>query len=118
MMNITMMFVSLKYLNLNKENLNGKLKVIFQPAEEEVGGAKAMIEQRPDFFKDLTHVFGFHIWNQIELEKIAFNDNTVFVSADTFEIEALKVVWCYAALKCRSNFYSSKFNNFGAINNK
>ena len=82
-----MMLVSLKYLNLNKENLNGKLKVIFQPAEEEVGGAKAMIEQRPDFFKDLTHVFGFHIWNQIELGKIAFNDNTVFVSADTFEIE-------------------------------
>ena len=65
-----MMLVSLKYLNLNKENLNGKLKVIFQPAEEEVGGAKAMIEQRPDFFKDLTHVFGFHIWNQIELGKI------------------------------------------------
>ena len=35
----------------------------------------------------MTHVFGFHIWNQIELGKIAFNDNTVFVSADTFEIE-------------------------------
>ena len=86
---IAMMLVSLKYLNLNKENLSGKLKVIFQPAEEEVGGAKAMIEQRPEFFKDLTHIFGFHIWNQIELGKIAFNDNTVFVSADTFEIEVI-----------------------------
>ena len=80
---VAMMLIALKYLNLNKENIAGKLKVIFQPAEEEVGGAKAMIEQKPDFFKDFTHVFGFHIWNQIDLGKIAFNDNTVFVSADT-----------------------------------
>ena len=54
---IAMMLVSLKYLNLNKDNLSGKLKVIFQPAEEEVGGAKAMIEQRPEFLRSHTHIW-------------------------------------------------------------
>ena len=84
---VAMMLVSLKNINSRKDELSGTLKVIFQPAEEEIGGAKVMIEQKPEFFSDLTHVFGFHIWNQIELGKIAFNDSTVFVSADTFEIE-------------------------------
>ena len=84
---VAMMLVFLKHINSKKNELAGTLKVIFQPAEEEVGGAKVMIEQKPEFFGDLTHVFGFHIWNQIELGKIAFNDSTVFVSADTFEIE-------------------------------
>ena len=84
---VAMMLVSLKHMNSKKDELAGTLKVIFQPAEEEIGGAKVMIKQKPEFFSDLTHIFGFHIWNQIDLGKIAFNDSTVFVSADTFEIE-------------------------------
>ena len=78
---VAMMLVSLKHINSKKDEFAGTLKVIFQPAEEEIGGAKVMIEQRPEFFSDLTHIFGFHIWNQIDLGKIAFNDSTKFINS-------------------------------------
>lgn len=84
---VAIMLISLKYLKSIQSEISGTLRVIFQPAEEEIGGAKVMLKEKPELFEDITHMFGFHIWNQIETGKIAFNDSTVFVSADTFEIE-------------------------------
>ena len=76
-----------KILSQNLDIFSGTVKFIFQPAEEEIGGAKAMIKEKPNVFNSASFMFGFHIWNQIETGKIAVNNGTVFVGADTFKIK-------------------------------
>ena len=56
--------------------------MIFQPAVEEIGGAKKIINEKPDLFNKASFLFGFHIWNQIETGKIEINNETVFVHTD------------------------------------
>ena len=41
----SMLLGAAKILKANEEKLNGKVKLIFQPGEEEGGGAKVMIEE-------------------------------------------------------------------------
>ena len=70
----------------NQSHLKGKVLLVFQPAEEIIQGAKEMIDS--DFFRNITidRVLGLHIWNQIELGKVAVNPDIVFASADSFRI--------------------------------
>ncbi len=76
-----------KILSQNLDIFSGTVKFIFQPAEEEIGGAKVMIKEKPNVFSSASFMFGFHIWNQIETGKVAINNGTVFVGADTFKIK-------------------------------
>jgi len=86
---MAILLATAKFLTLNSNLFSGTVRLVFQPAEEEIGGAKIMIKEKPDLFKDISFVFGFHIWNQIETGKIAINPAGVFVSADTFQIEII-----------------------------
>ena len=75
-----------RFLINNQIHLKGKVVLVFQPAEEIIQGAKEMIDS--DFFRNITidRVLGLHIWNQIELGKVAVNPDIVFASADSFRI--------------------------------
>jgi amidohydrolase len=75
-----------RWLINNQSHLKGKVILVFQPAEEIIQGAKEMIDS--DFFRNITidRVLGLHIWNQIELGKVAVNPDIVFASADSFRI--------------------------------
>lgn len=84
---MAMLLVVSKLLKKNAKSFSGRINMIFQPAEEEIGGAKKIINEKPDLFNKASFLFGFHIWNQIETGKIAINNGTVFVSADTFKID-------------------------------
>ena len=86
---MAILLATAKFLSLNSNLFAGTVRLVFQPAEEEIGGAKIMINEKPDLFKDISFVFGFHIWNQIQTGKIAINPSGVFVSADTFQIEII-----------------------------
>ncbi len=86
---MAILLASAKFLSLNSNLFSGVARLVFQPAEEEIGGAKIMIKEKPDLFKDISFVFGFHIWNQIQTGRIAVNPSGVFVSADTFHIEII-----------------------------
>jgi amidohydrolase len=74
-----------------REALSGKIKFIFQPAEEgppagEDGGAALMIKQgvlenpRPDA------IFGLHVYAGVEAGKLAYRPGPTMASADRFRI--------------------------------
>ena len=86
---MAILLTTAKFLSLNSNLFSGTVRLVFQPAEEEIGGAKIMIKEKPDLFKDISFVFGFHIWNQIQTGRVAVNPSGVFVSADTFQIEII-----------------------------
>jgi amidohydrolase len=69
-----------------RQRLRGKVVFAFQPAEEVVQGAMAMINDglldrvKPD------RVIGLHLWNQVPVGRIGVNRGTVFASADAFRL--------------------------------
>lgn len=75
-----------KILSLNTDQIKGTLKIIFQPAEEGLGGALATIEDgvlenpKPDY------CLGLHIWNEKPLGWFGINSGAMMAGADTFEI--------------------------------
>ncbi|MBE0687089.1 MAG: amidohydrolase [Anaerolineaceae bacterium] len=75
-----------KIISSSRDQINGTIKIIFQPAEEGLGGALATIEDgvlenpRPDY------CLGLHIWNEKPLGWIGSNPGAMMAGADTFEI--------------------------------
>ncbi|MDO9085929.1 MAG: M20 family metallopeptidase [Anaerolineaceae bacterium] len=76
-----------KIISEQKNQLNGTIKFVFQPAEEGLGGAIAMIQDgvlenpRPDY------CLGLHIWNEKPFGWIGVNTGPMMAAADTFEIK-------------------------------
>ncbi len=83
---ITMALVAAEILAGLKDQLAGTLIFVFQPAEEIVMGALAMIDD--GLFEKYTadRVIGTHLWNQIPTGTIGVNRATVFASADQFRL--------------------------------
>jgi aminobenzoyl-glutamate utilization protein A len=49
-----------KYLSQHKEQLRGKIILLFQPAEEGLGGMAAVVKH--PLFKNIDEAYGFHVW--------------------------------------------------------
>ena len=49
-----------KYLSEHKEKLAGKIILLFQPAEEGLGGMAAVVKH--PLFKNIDEAYGFHVW--------------------------------------------------------
>lgn len=70
----------------HRDKLAGRIKFVFQPAEEVAGGAKAMIADgvlnnpRPQV------TLGLHLWNSAPLGTIGVADGPVMAAASDFEI--------------------------------
>lgn len=69
-----------------RDLLNGRIKFIFQPAEEVAGGAKAMIEDGAlsDPKPDVS--LGLHLWNDMPVGTIAVTDGPMMASAADLKI--------------------------------
>ena len=80
-----MLLGAAKYLNENR-NFNGKVHLIFQPAEEGFGGAHKMIEE--GLFKrfPMNAVYGVHNWPKIPKGHIAMRSGPIMAAADRFDI--------------------------------
>jgi amidohydrolase len=78
-----------KLLSQHRDQIAGRIKFVFQPAEEVVGGAKAMVEDgvlrdpRPDV------TVGLHLWNGMPLGRIGVADGPVMAGSSVF---ILKIV--------------------------
>lgn len=71
----------------NKQNeLKGNVKLIFQPAEETVGGAKPMIEAGVMEKPKVDAVFGLHVDPDIEVGEIGVKYGQMNASSDTIKI--------------------------------
>src|SRR5687767_14402305 len=70
-----------------KSELIGRIKFIFQPAEETLSGANAMIadgvlEDGPK----LDLILGYHNWPAVQAGKVGYNATAVMSAADAFDI--------------------------------
>ena len=76
-----------KLLTQQRDQIAGRVKFVFQPAEETVGGAKAMIadgalnDPRPDV------TLGLHLWNSMPLGQLGVGDGPVMAGATTFTLK-------------------------------
>lgn len=78
-----------KLIYENKENLKGTVKILFQPAEDGMGGAKPMVDAGVMENPKVDKVFGLHVWSEIDLGKVAVKEGPIMASTDPFEIEIL-----------------------------
>ena len=74
-----------KYLSQH-QNFSGTIYFIFQPAEEVLGGAKAMIDDGLFDKFPMDAVYGLHNWPGLPVGQIAVNNGPMMASFDTFEI--------------------------------
>lgn len=75
-----------KILSGIKEELQGTVKFIFQPAEEVAGGAKAMIEGGVLENPKVDMIFGMHIWSDVPTGQVGLQPGPVMASADCFDL--------------------------------
>ncbi|MEM7182016.1 MAG: amidohydrolase [Spirochaetota bacterium] len=64
----------------------GKILLVFQPAEEGGQGADRMIETGMLDKYQVDAAFGLHVWNHIDVGKVGVVDGTMMASVDEFSI--------------------------------
>ena len=68
-------------------NLNGQVKLVFQPAEEGLGGARAMIADGVLDDPVPSACFAMHLWTQLPLNHVAAQAGPLWASAGMFSLE-------------------------------
>lgn len=75
-----------KVLNKFKNNLPGNVRLIFQPAEETVGGAKRMIEEGALQNPSVAAVIGLHVEETLDTGCIGIKSGQMNAASNPFEI--------------------------------
>jgi len=68
-----------------RPRLKGRVKLIFQPAEEGPGGAAPMIEQ--GVLENVDYALGLHLWSDLPCGHVAITPGPVMAAADTFRVK-------------------------------
>ncbi|MCX7758754.1 MAG: amidohydrolase, partial [bacterium] len=82
---MSVLIALVKYFYSNRRDLGVNLRYMFQPAEEGLGGARAMIEE--GVLEDVDFALAIHVWNELEYGKIALGCGPTMASSDSFEVE-------------------------------
>ena len=82
---MAMLLGAAKYLAKTR-NFDGTVYFIFQPAEENEGGAKRMIDEGLFEKFQIDAIYGMHNWPALETGKIAISKGAVMAAYDNFEI--------------------------------
>ena len=82
---IAMLLGAAKVINDQKNKMNGTVKLIFQPAEEGLAGAKHMIDEGA--LDGVDEIYGIHLWNYQKVGEIGVKDGPIMAAADIFEIQ-------------------------------
>lgn len=69
-------------IHAKRKELQGKIRLLFQPGEEGYGGAKKMVEA--GHLKGVKQVFALHVWPNLEVGQIGFRKGAFFASVDHF----------------------------------
>lgn len=67
-----------------EDHLSGRIKLIFQPAEENSRGANLMIDQ--GVLEDVDEIFGVHIFSDLEAGRISIEPGPRMAATDHFAI--------------------------------
>ncbi|MFQ5409151.1 MAG: M20 family metallopeptidase [Anaerolineales bacterium] len=74
-----------KMLAPYRDALQGRLKFVFQPAEEGLGGARAMIADGVLANPEPDYALGLHVWNDKPVGWVAATPGACMAAADAFE---------------------------------
>lgn len=74
-------------LNELKDEFSGVVKVMFQPAEEDIGGARPMIEAGILENPYVDAVFGCHLWGAVEENKAQVISGAMMAGVDSFDLQ-------------------------------
>jgi amidohydrolase len=75
-----------RMLNAHRDKLSGSIKLVFQPAEEGLGGAEAMLRDgvldhpRPD------HILALHLWNEKPIGWLGITAGPVMAASEIFTV--------------------------------
>ena len=77
------------YLSQHKDNWQGTVKIIFQPAEEGPGGAKPMIEAGVLHNPDVDAIIGLHLFNNLPLGTVGVRAGALMAAVECFRCQIL-----------------------------
>lgn len=83
---VSMLLGTARMLTSLRDQWDGTVKLIFQPAEEGLGGAMAMIEDGVLENPKPEAIFGIHIWQGFDLGVVTARPGTAMVGGDGFKI--------------------------------
>ncbi len=69
-----------------RDGFAGRVKMIFQPAEESLGGARAMLQDGVLHDPEVSRILGFHVWPSLAAGKVGYCDGVAMASADVFDL--------------------------------
>jgi amidohydrolase len=75
-----------RLLSNQRHALAGRVKFIFQPAEEIARGAQAMIDDGALAAPVPETSFGLHLWNELPVGTVSVTEGAMMAGADTFTI--------------------------------
>lgn len=76
---------------------SGTVHFVFQPAEENLGGARRMVEEGLFSLFPMDAIYGMHNWPGLPAGHVAVNEGAMMASLDSFEI-TLNGRSCHAAM--------------------
>lgn len=83
---MTILIGLIKFLKEHESELTGRLRFIFQPAEEcSPGGAISMI--KGGAINNVTHIIGYHLYPMLNANQIAIKEGFITATVEVVEIE-------------------------------
>jgi amidohydrolase len=73
----------------HRSTLRGRVKLVFQPAEEGAGGAMAMIADGVLADPIPSASFGMHLWSRLPLNQVVVQPGPLWAAADMFRLAVL-----------------------------
>lgn len=73
------------YLSQHRSDFAGTVKIIFQPAEEGLGGAEPMVEAGVLKNPDVDAIIGLHLWNNLPLGTVGVRTGALMAAVECFE---------------------------------
>ena len=75
-----------KLLARHRNELPGRVKLVFQPAEEGLGGALAMIEDGALDDPSPATAYGLHLWSRLPYNQVVVQPGPLWAAADMFTL--------------------------------
>ena len=85
----TMLLGTAKILSAMRDKFSGIVKLIFQPGEETLLGAKYMVRKGVLENPQVDTILAFHVWPLVEVGKIGILSGNYHASADKFTIKVI-----------------------------
>lgn len=75
------------YLSQHRDEFAGTVKIIFQPAEEGLGGAEPMIAEGALKNPDVEAIVGLHLWNVLPLGTVGVRTGALMAAVECFDLK-------------------------------